>query len=72
MTDRPRIFVINLQRSPDRRRFIADRLDQLGLDREFFSAVDGATLSKADLENYDRKARLKAFGCDLQKRGNNL
>ncbi len=66
MTDRPRIFVINLARSPDRRRAMAGRLDELGLVHEFFAAVDGATLTEADLENYDREARLKAFGCDLQ------
>ncbi len=65
MTDRPRIFVVNLARSPDRRRFIGDRLGRLGLDHAFFPAVDGAALTEADLVNYDRKARLKAFGCDL-------
>ena len=65
MTDQHRIFVINLARSPDRRRFIADRLGRLGLEHEFFPAADGATLTEADLVNYDRKARLKAFGCDL-------
>ena len=65
MTNRPRILVINLARSPDRRRFIGDRLGRLGLDHEFFPAVDGAALTEDDLVNYDRKARLKAFGCDL-------
>ena len=40
-------------------------LDRLGLDHEFFPAVDGAALTEGDLVNYDRKARLKAFGCDL-------
>ena len=65
MTDRHRIFVINLARSPDRRRAIAGRLGRLGLEHEFFPAVDGAALTEADLVNYDRKARLKAFGCDL-------
>lgn len=65
MTDRPRIFVINLARSPDRRRFIGDRLGRLGLDHEFVTAADGAALTEDDLVNYDREARLKAFGCDL-------
>ena len=65
MTASPRIFVINLLRSPDRRRVIAGRLGELGLDHEFFPAADGAALTEDDLVNYDRKARLKAFGCDL-------
>ncbi len=65
MTGRPRIFVINLARSPDRRRFIGDGLGRLGLDHEFFPATDGAALTEDDLANYDRKARLEAFGCDL-------
>ncbi len=34
-----RIFVINLARSPERRRAMAGRLDELGLDREFFPAL---------------------------------
>ncbi len=57
--------MINLLRSPDRRRVIAARLGELGLDHEFFLAADGAALTEADLVNYDRKARLEAFGCDL-------
>ncbi len=65
MTNRPRIFVINLLRSPDRRRVIDGRLGELGLDHEFFPAADGAALTEDDLVNYDRKARLGAFGCDL-------
>ena len=65
MTASPRIFVINLLRSPDRRRVIGGRLGELGLDHEFFPAADGAALTEADLVNYDRKARLEAFGCDL-------
>ncbi len=65
MTDQYRIFVINLARSPDRRRLIAARLVRLGLAYQFFPAIDGAALTESDLVNYDRKARLKAFGCDL-------
>lgn len=62
---RPRIFVINLARSPDRRRVVTGRLRELGLDHEFFPALDGATLTEAELANYDRRARLEAYGCDL-------
>lgn len=61
----PRLFVINLDRSPDRRRFMAERFDRLGMQHEFVAAVDGSALSQRDLAPYNREKRLKAFGCDL-------
>lgn len=42
-------IVINLQRSRDRRAFMSRQLDALGLDYEFFAAVDGAALSREEV-----------------------
>ena len=46
------IFVINLERCPDRMRFIADRFDQLGLTYERFPAFDGSNLDLAFVEQH--------------------
>jgi glycosyl transferase, family 25 len=43
------VFVINLDRRPDRRAFMASQLDAMGVAWERFPAVDGATLAEAEL-----------------------
>jgi glycosyl transferase family 25 len=49
-----KIYVINLERSLDRRNFMASQLRGLGLDFEFFPAVDGKALSEKEIsENCD-------------------
>ncbi|MCU0809895.1 MAG: glycosyltransferase family 25 protein [Thiobacillaceae bacterium] len=48
----PRLFVINLERSSDRRESIAAQLGGLGIDFELFPATDGARLSQNDLAQY--------------------
>ena len=43
-----KVFIINLARSIDRRHSIAAQCDKLGLEYEFFPAVDGSTLSESE------------------------
>ncbi len=53
-----KIFVINLDRSIDRREAIFSRLRELGLAATRFPAVDGKTLSEAEKGYNGRKRRL--------------
>lgn len=61
----PRLFVINLERSPERRLFMSERLCRFGLKHEFISAVDGKSLTERDMVPYNREKRWRMFGCDL-------
>lgn len=45
-----KVFIINLERSLDRRHSIAAQCNKLGLDYEFIAAVDGRTLSEKEIE----------------------
>ena len=45
MAARPKIYCINLDRSPDRWRFMQEQFDGLGLEYERIAAVDGRTLT---------------------------
>lgn len=58
------IFIINLERSVDRRQQILERLKQLGLEAEVFSAYEGAKLPDGGKRYNGRKRRL-FFGKDL-------
>ncbi len=49
------IFIINLDRSPDRFERIAGRLSELGLDFERLPAVDGRTLTKDEIKKINPK-----------------
>ena len=52
------IYVINLERRPERRLTTQFILDEWGIDAEFFNAVDGRLLSKNDVRRLDlRKCR---------------
>ncbi|MCC2524579.1 glycosyltransferase family 25 protein [Vibrio coralliilyticus] len=54
-----KVFVISLQRSPERREYIKKQLDQLNIDFEFFDAVDGRAEPPHKLfENYNYAKRL--------------
>lgn len=44
-----KIFILNLERAPRRRRIMLDRLAALGLEGEILTAVDGRKLTGADL-----------------------
>lgn len=66
-----RIFVINLERRPDRLESIATRLNMLGLEFERVQAFDGMNNSvkhlvswpKAILFNYLQRPSLGVIGC---------
>jgi glycosyl transferase, family 25 len=51
MSARMKVFVINLDRSPDRLARIQIQSDQLGFDFERVRAVDGRTMSEPFLGN---------------------
>jgi glycosyl transferase family 25 len=44
-----KIFLLNLERAPQRREIMLERLSALGLEAELLSAVDGIMLDAADL-----------------------
>ena len=60
------IYVINLDRSPDRRDRMAKRLSVLGLSPTFVTGVDGKTLDVSSIPNYDRAGRLARVGKDIR------
>lgn len=55
----PPIFVINLERSPERREHMCAQLEHYQLDYEFFNAIDGECLSDEMLSWYDDSLREK-------------
>ncbi len=61
----PHVFIINLERSADRRAEMSALLDPLHIDYTFFKAIDGRTLDIDALPDYDRTRRLLFFGHDL-------
>ncbi|WP_380183603.1 glycosyltransferase family 25 protein [Kalamiella sp. sgz302252] len=50
-----RIFIINLERSVDRKNALTERCEQLGLQVEFIKAVDGRVFTKAEVEKLTAK-----------------
>ncbi len=63
-----KVYIINLLRSPHRRETMARRMAELGIDFEFFPAVDGGELDISTIEQYNRPERLRKFGADLTAR----
>jgi glycosyl transferase family 25 len=61
----PATFVINMERDQNRREAMRARLDAINLPFEFFSAVDGRTLSINDCAHYDGAKRRRFFGRDM-------
>lgn len=62
------IFVINLERNPERRKAIAEQLQDLNLNFQILSATDGKFLKEEDLEKlYDEKSSLKKIQFPLSK-----
>lgn len=61
-----RISVINLERSQDRRAFMEGQLRPLGLDYEFFPAVDASKGQLNGVSRYDERAALRWLGHPLQ------
>ena len=56
-----RIFVINLERSVERRAHMRDQLDPLGVNYEFFAAVDGRADEHFHFPNYKDEYCLQAW-----------
>jgi glycosyl transferase family 25 len=61
----PPIWVANLQRSHERRRFMQRQLQAMGLDCHFINAIDGENLTENDLQKYSQAQALKAKGREL-------
>lgn len=60
------IYIINLDRCPDRREKMSRRLDELGLAYKFFAGVDGALLSEKQIaEVYKPMAAFERLGREL-------
>ena len=49
-----KIFVLNLKRSPERRKLIQSQMEKFGLKFEFIDAVDGNELTKEQLSRVDK------------------
>lgn len=60
-----KIVVINLERSPERRRHMASELRALALDHEFFPAVDASRGLLAGVSRYDEARALRVLGQPL-------
>ena len=66
--DQPKIFVVNLESSVDRREFIGSQLEKLDLLYEIFPAVDGRKVPQEELDEfYDGKAAIAFFGRELTR-----
>ena len=53
------VWVLNLERSVERRRFMKEQLDRLGFHYEFVAAVDGRSLSRDHLGLYSKAEALR-------------
>lgn len=61
----PPVFVVNLETSTDRRKFISDQLDKLGIPFEIFPATNGRKLTKWEISNYDSAGAIKSCGREM-------
>jgi len=59
------IWVLNLERSKDRRYFMEEQLRKLNLKFEITRAVDGRNIPENDLNRYSRKDAMKCAGREL-------
>ena len=57
-----RTFVINLDRSPHRRRAIKTRLDELQIPFEWITGTDGLKLTEAELDRYSAREAFAKIG----------
>lgn len=60
------VWVINLERAPDRRAQMTAALDATGVPYTFLPAIDGRQLSAEHWACYDRDTRLRKFLFDLE------
>jgi glycosyl transferase family 25 len=59
------IYIINLERSPHRRRTMSEQFVKQSLPHFFFTAIDGQTLDLENCSNYEGALRRARFGYDL-------
>ncbi|MFM5555796.1 glycosyltransferase family 25 protein [Aeromonas veronii] len=59
------VFIISLTRSADRRAMVERQMSHLGIDFEFFDAVDGKSLPSDRLEKVDFNLARETCGHDL-------
>lgn len=60
-----KVYVINLERSAERRDFMRSQLEALGIDHVFFAAVDAGKGQLAGLTRYDEARALQVLGHSL-------
>ena len=60
-----RLFVITLERFPDRHKFVADGLTRLGVEHELFLGIDEVGDDEEAISKYDEAACLRHFGAPL-------
>ncbi|MEM7132764.1 MAG: glycosyltransferase family 25 protein [Chloroflexota bacterium] len=61
------IWVLNLERETERRRFITQQLNELGIDFELIKAVDKETLTTEELSHYSKQAAFKSEARELSR-----
>lgn len=62
------IFVINMEKDKQRRDYISNKLDQLGLSFEFVKAVDGSLIEEADIARKTLKNKtINSIGREMSR-----
>jgi glycosyl transferase, family 25 len=67
MASMPPIWVVSLERAPERRAFVVQSFTDAGLDYEVIDAVDGTTLSLEERRSYSRARSLFEVGRGLME-----
>ena len=67
MASMPPIWVVSLERAPERRSFVVQSFTDAGLPYELIDAVDGTTLSPAERRSYSRARSLFEIGRGLME-----
>lgn len=63
-----RTFIINLTRNPERKVFMQQQLNSLGIPHEFIDATDGKNLTEKDIEKiYNKEHSLRYLNTPLRK-----
>lgn len=62
-----KIYIISLERNKERQILISNRMNQLGLNFEFFHGVDGSSLTENELNLVDQKFCQENFGHIMNK-----
>jgi len=60
------VYLINLERFPERRRYSEDALVSLGIEHQIFRAVDGASGRHDLFDHYNEEKCLRYFGAPLR------